>query len=1262
MQKKLTNLLGSTCAFLLLAASDGWACGTGVSTSIALVPTLGGTGDFQNILALNAAGQVAGSSGLAGNQVTDAFISSSNGVVDLGTLGGSFGVVRAMNASGQTAGYSSIAGNAQNDAFISTNGTLVDLGTLGGSGSVANAINNAGQVAGTANVTGDTTAHAYLYSAGVMTDLGSLGGDFSSGVGINNSGVVIGDSYTADFLNIAYEYTNGLMISLGDLGGGYSSARAINDAGAIVGDSDTVDGSTHAFLYQAGTMYDLGTLGGGPISQGTTLNNAGQVIGISYDASFLRHGFIYTNGVMTDLGTLGGSETIPFAINNVGQVIGDSRSTNGSFHAFLWQNGSMTDLNSLLPSNSGWVLQSGQYINDAGRIVGFGSYSNAFQWFIMDLGVGGSANAPTAIATPADQTVGCQVAAVLDATGSTNSDGDVLTYQWAEGALVLGTNSTLSSFFDLGNHTITLTVTDPCGTSSQTNVVVHVTDASAPLIVSGPGPLTVSADANCQGVTPNVVPQIVATDNCTPTNLLVITQNPVAGTVLGLGQHQIVVTVNDANGNSATGGTFFTVVDTTPPVIVSTPAAFVVSTDANCQGAVPSVVGSIVAADNCTPGNALVITQDPAVGTLVNIGAHSILVTVKDAAGNSATTNVSYTVADTTAPTIVSGPGPLTVSTDANCQGAVPNVVPQIVATDNCTPASSLVITQNPAAGTLVNSGAHLIVVTVKDAAGNSATANVSYTVTDTTAPVIVSGPGPLTVSTDVNCQGAVPNVVPQIVATDNCTPASSLVITQNPAAGTLLGLGQHQIVVTVKDSAGNSATGGTFFTVVDTTAPVIVSTPAPFVVSTDANCQGAVPSIVGSIVAVDNCTPGNALVITQNPAAGTLVNIGAHSILVTVKDAAGNSATATVNYTVADTTPPTILSLPAPITVTLANNAGCSAAVPNIVGGVVANDNCTPAGSLVISQSPAAGVFLDTGNHVITVTVKDAAGNIATGAVAFSIKDKKAPVITSIPSGTTVSADANGVAFVPNVVSGVVASDNCTPANQLVITQTPAAGTALGVGQYSIVVKVMDASGNSTNQNVSFRVVDTTAPVIVSTLPPSTVSAGANGKAVVPNAVAVTVAHDNSTPDAQLQITQNPSAGTLVGLGQHPITVTVKDASGNTTTSTIAFNVVDTTAPVISSVTANPNVISPGKKQLVTVTVSVTATDNSGQTPSNKIISITSNEPTPATDMQITSNLTAALAPVSNPGGTGRIYTITVQSTDNSGNSSTATVTVKVH
>ena len=40
--------------------------------------------------------------------------------------------------------------------------------------------------------------------------------------------------------------------------------------------------------------------------------------------------------------------------------------------AFLWRNGHFIRLNSLLPPNSGWVLQKAYAINDAGQIVGEG--------------------------------------------------------------------------------------------------------------------------------------------------------------------------------------------------------------------------------------------------------------------------------------------------------------------------------------------------------------------------------------------------------------------------------------------------------------------------------------------------------------------------------------------------------------------------------------------------------------------------------------------------------------------------------------------------------------------------------------------------------------------------------------------------------------------------------------------------------------------------------------------------------------------------
>src|SRR5207302_10149017 len=93
------------------------------------------------------------------------------------------------------------------------------------------------------------------------------------------------------------------------------------------------------------------------------------------------------------------------------------------------------------------------------------------------------------------------------------------------------------------------------------------------------------------------------------------------------------------------------------------------------------------------------------------------------------------------------------------------------------------------------------------------------------------------------------------------------------------------------------------------------LSTPAAIILSADANCQAAVPNVLAGVTATDNCTPANQLVISQNPAAGTLLGIGQYTIAVTVSDASGNATTASVSLKIADTTPPTILSTPAPIT-----------------------------------------------------------------------------------------------------------------------------------------------------------------------------------------------------------------------------------------------------------------------------------------------------------------------------------------------------------
>lgn len=111
-----------------------------------------------------------------------------------------------------------------------------------------------------------------------------------------------------------------------------------------------------------------------------------------------------------------------------------------------------------------------------------------------------------------------------------------------------------------------------------------------------------------------------------------------------------------------------------------------------------------------------------------------------------------------------------------------------------------------------------------------------------------------------------------------------------------------------------------------------------------------------------------------------------------------------------------------------------------------------------------------------------------------------------------------------------------------------------------------------------------------------------------------------------------------------------------------------DTIPPVISSVSAIPNLLWPPNHKLATITVNVTATDNCSSTVTNKIVSVTSNEPDNGlgdgdapNDIQNINGLTVQLRAERSGKGTGRIYTITVSSTDASGNTATKDVTVSV-
>ena len=170
-----------------------------------------------------------------------------------------------------------------------------------------------------------------------------------------------------------------------------------------------------------------------------------------------------------------------------------------------------------------------------------------------------------------------------------------------------------------------------------------------------------------------------------------------------------------------------TVNDTQDPTITA-PAGFTIGTDSDSCVATGVSLGTPTTADNCLVSPA---TNDaPAAFPL---GPTTVTWTVMDNHGNTATATQVITVVDNTPPSLTV-PADSSAVADSNCQAVIPNVVSGSTASDNC---GSVTITQSPAAGTLVGSGAHSITVKATDGAGNQTDKTVTFTVIDNTLPTI---------------------------------------------------------------------------------------------------------------------------------------------------------------------------------------------------------------------------------------------------------------------------------------------------------------------------------------------------------------------------------------------------------------------------------------------------------------------------------------------------------------------------------------------
>jgi hypothetical protein len=209
---------------------------------------------------------------------------------------------------------------------------------------------------------------------------------------------------------------------------------------------------------------------------------------------------------------------------------------------------------------------------------------------------------------------------------------------------------------------------------------------------------------------------------------------------------------------------------------------------------------------------------------------------------------------------------------------------------------------------------------------------------------------------------------------------------------------GAYTLTYTANDGNGNTATAFRTVNVVDTTAPAISWSFTNLTLSADASCQALMPDVTGTnyILASDACSVS--LTITQTPTNNTVLALGTNQVVIAVADSTGNTAYSTNTVVVADTTPPAITQcVPAQ---TLAMGAGCTAALPDLTGLLVATDACSAA--LTVAQSPPAGTPLPPGNTTVVFRVDDGNGNTNTCSTLVTVQDQSAPLIATQPLSAT--------------------------------------------------------------------------------------------------------------------------------------------------------------------------------------------------------------------------------------------------------------------
>ncbi|MEW6379983.1 MAG: HYR domain-containing protein [bacterium] len=501
-----------------------------------------------------------------------------------------------------------------------------------------------------------------------------------------------------------------------------------------------------------------------------------------------------------------------------------------------------------------------------------------------------------------------------------------------------------------------------------------------------------------------------------------------------------------------------------------------------------------------------------------------------------------------TEPPRLTCPGELTVA----ATGRMTKVSFTATASDDIDPQPMIVYDHNP--GSEFPVGKTMVKVTATDASGNSSTCDFSVIVKDTDPPVVSCPPDQIVPAT--GCMTRV-NFVATAIDTVDPNPK----ITYDPAPGSEFPAGKTTTVrVVATDASGNSSPCSFKVTAGSLLSPVIC--PSDITVS----ATGKMTRVNYQATAA-NCVDPASIIITYDHEPGSEFPVGTTPVKVTVKDASG-SIISTCTFTVTVIDKPSAITFPSDMTVSATGSKTrvyYSVTVPDTGGPMP-----------LITYDPAPGFEFPVGTTPVTVTVKDASGNIiSTYTFTVTVTDKP-PAITC-PSDMTVSATGSKT----RVYYSAPVPDTSGP--MPLIAYDPEPGSEFPLGTTPVTVTATDSAGKSSTCSFTVQVKDTEAPRITC---PGDMTVSALGEKT--RVYFTATASDIVDQDPNVLCDHEP--GSEFPLGDTDVRVTATDDSGNSSTCSFRVTVRDTTPPVIQ---CSRNLVIPAEDSMTRVSYTITATDN---------------------------------------------------------------------